>query len=232
MVESVSLQDIWKIIKETWIVIVAVALAAALVFALYTSFFIPKKYTSAVTLYVSNTANTSTGNKNSSDINASKLLANTCVQLLTKAPARDQICEMLKAEGFGDVTPAKLGNYVTIKQTEDTELLMISAVTENNKLSAEICNAYAAVAPEYLKDIIEAGAFKVIDEAVPSVAPSSPNLVKNAIIGGLLGAFVSFGVYFLIFLFDNTVKDSETLKKKLNVPVLGEVPTFTGNIKA
>lgn len=232
MVESVSMQDIWKILKESWIVVLAVALATALVFALCTTLFIPKIYTSSVTIYVSNASNSTTGNVNSGDLTASKLLANTCVTLLTKEPARAEICERLEAKGYDNITPNALGGYVTIKQTDDTELLTIVASTENNNLSADICNVYADVAPEYLRGIVEAGNFKAIDEARPASSPSSPSIVKNALIGAVIGAVITFGVYFLVFLFDNSVKDSDTLKKRLNVPVLGEIPSFTGSTKA
>ncbi len=227
MVESISLQDIWKLVKRTWIIILAVAVVAALLSAAYTAFFIPKMYTSSITIYVSNAANSTTGNVNSGDLTASQLLANTSVQLLSKEPARLLICKEIKV----DMSPAELGQYVSIKQTEDTELLTISASTTDPKLSADICNAYAKIAPDYLQGIIEAGSFKAVDEAKPAAASSYPSVQKNAVIGALLGAVISFGIIFVIFLFDNSVKDSDDLKKRLNLPVLGEIPSFSNGAK-
>lgn len=227
MIESISLQDIWNLVKKTWIVIVSVTIVAALLSAIYTVAFVPKMYKSSVTMYVSNTEKSTTGNVNSGDLNASQLLANTSVQLLMKEPARVKICEELKV----DVTPAQLLQYVSIKQTEETELLTIYATTPDPELSADICNAYAKIAPEYLQGIIEAGSFKAVDEAKPATSSSYPSVQRNVIVGALLGAVITFGVFFVIFLFDNSVKDADDLKKRLNLPVLGEIPSFSNNTK-
>lgn len=222
MTESISLNDIFAILKKAWVMIVVFVIIGGLLSTLFTVMFIPKMYTSSVTLYVSNAANSTTGNVNQNDLNASKLLANTSVQLLMKEPARNMICEKLSVV----LTVQELATLVSIKQTNDTELLTVSATTRDPELSAEICNAYADIAPGYLQGIIEAGSFKAVDEAKPAIAPSSPSVSTNAVIGAFLGGFICFLVYFLVFLFDNSVKGADDIKRKMKLPVLGEVPSF------
>lgn len=231
MMETISLNDIWGLVKKSWMVLLAAAVIAALLGAVYTAMFVPETYSSSVTLYVSNAANSTTGNVNANDLNASQLLANTSVQLLAKEPARKMICDTLKTKGYVDMTPAKLGAYVTITQTLETELLTVAANTTDANLSAEICNAYAAIAPDYLQGIIEAGSFKAVDVAKPATAPSSPSIVKNAVMCAIVGVVLAFAAYFIAFLFDTSVKDADDLKKRFNLPVLGEIPTFSGNTK-
>ncbi len=231
MMESINLKDIWELVKKSWMVLLAAAIIAALIAAVYSALFVPETYSSSVTLYVSNAANSTTGNVNANDLNASQLLANTSVQLLAKEPARAMICDTLKSKGYIDMTPGKLGAYVTITQTLETELLTVVANTEDANLSAEICNAYASIAPAYLQGIIEAGSFKAVDVAKPATSPSSPSLVKNAVIGAFIGAVLAFAVYLVLYMFDTSVKDADDIKKKFNLPVLGEIPTFSGNVK-
>ena len=227
MTESITLKDVWHLLKKSWAMILAVAIIGGLLAGLFTVFFIPKMYTSSVTIYVSNATNSTTGNVNSGDLTASQLLANTSVQLLLKEPARKMICDKLSVV----LTTKQLGGFVKIKQTAETELLTIFATTRDPILSAEICNAYADIAPEYLQGIIKAGSFQAVDEAEPALAPSSPSVQKNVIIGALIAGAVCFGIYFIIFVFDNSVKDGDEIKRRLHVPVLGEVPAFTGQGK-
>ena len=57
-------------------------------------------------------------------------------------------------------------------------------------------------------------------------APSSPNVLMNSAVGGVVGLVIAVIIVLLRSLLDNTVKSEEELKDRFDVPVLGKIPDF------
>ena len=54
----------------------------------------------------------------------------------------------------------------------------------------------------------------------------SPNKTIEGALGGIVGFILSYGIFLINHLLDNTVKDEKDLKSRFNVNVLGVVPSF------
>ena len=55
---------------------------------------------------------------------------------------------------------------------------------------------------------------------------SSPNVTRNVMLGACLGFILSVMFTVVVKFINNTVDDSETLKNKFGMPVLGEIPVY------
>lgn len=64
----------------------------------------------------------------------------------------------------------------------------------------------------------------VIDEAEPPLSPSSPNLMRNIVLGLILGLLLAIAVVFLSFTIDDTIRVPEDVERKLGLSLLGVVP--------
>jgi capsular exopolysaccharide synthesis family protein len=64
----------------------------------------------------------------------------------------------------------------------------------------------------------------VVDPASVPLDPVRPRRLRDILLGGLLGAFLSVGLAFFLDYLDNTVKTPDDVKKRLGVPLLGVVP--------
>ena len=53
-------------------------------------------------------------------------------------------------------------------------------------------------------------------------------MLKTLLISFFIGIILSFGVVFILFYFDTTIKSIEEVERKLELPVIGEVPTVGG----
>jgi succinoglycan biosynthesis transport protein ExoP len=71
---------------------------------------------------------------------------------------------------------------------------------------------------------------RVAEPAIAPSAPISPRIKLNTAVGGLLGLFIAGGLVLLLSYLDNTVKDSESLRRFIGVPALGEIPSVRRNL--
>ncbi len=220
---EIDLKALLNIFRKRWAWIAATTVAGFLVLLMVSLFMLPRKYTSSVSLYVNNlTSVSTTGGVNINDINASQKLVDTYVVILQDDDVLQQVADQLSTP----MTVSELSSVISMESVNQTEVLQISAETVDPELSAEICNTLAEVAPSVLQRVVKAGSVEVIGSAKPSQTATSPNVKLYALMGALLGLVLSIGASIMIFLLDNTVKGEEDLKNRLDIPVLGEIPSF------
>ena len=71
----------------------------------------------------------------------------------------------------------------------------------------------------------------IAEKAVTPKAPSSPNLLKNTAMGGLIGAVLAIAVIVVMYLMDDTIKTEEDVRKYLQLNTLAEIPMEKKNRK-
>lgn len=82
----------------------------------------------------------------------------------------------------------------------------------------------AKTSSDYIGDIMEMVPPKIIEEGVPAEKPSSPNVKKNAAMGGLAAAVLISGIICLGVILDDTIKTEEDVEKYLGLTVLASIP--------
>lgn len=210
-------------LRKNWCWILLSVLIFAIVAYSISAFVLPKKYTSDISLYVNNqSVATESANVDLNNINASQKLVDTYIVILQDDDILEQVAKALSVP----MTEKALAAAISMHAVNETEVLRISATTTDPKLSAEICDKMVEVAPDVLERVVKAGSVEVIGSAKPAKAPSSPHVEKNTVLGAMLGFLLSVGIVFLVFITDNTVRTEEGLKAHLDVPVLGEIPSF------
>ena len=71
---------------------------------------------------------------------------------------------------------------------------------------------------------------EVVDRAVVKMSPVSPNVMKNTVIGLMIGFLLSAGVIVLRELTDTTIRSEEMLLEKMpDIPILAVVPDLTAS---
>ncbi|QKN23682.1 MULTISPECIES: YveK family protein [Caproicibacterium] len=227
---ELDLHRILFIFRQRWKWILSGFIIGLALMFVTSSFLIPKKYTSSVSLYVNNSQQkaTSQDTVNQDDLNASQQLVNTYIVILEDDRVMQSIADKLSKP----VSVGQMKKAVHMESANKTEVLSISAETTNPELSAEICNTIADVAPDVLKRVVKAGSVEVIGKATPASSPSSPNVAKQSAIGALIGLMIMIIVSLLAEVLDTTIKGEEDVKKRLNIPVLGEIPHLENQTRA
>jgi capsular exopolysaccharide synthesis family protein len=106
--------------------------------------------------------------------------------------------------------------------------LLIQIQNEKNLLESLMKRKGETDVSSRLKDLRTSDIWVVDKAEIPS-SPSYPDKGKNMILGLLIGLFAGLGLALLFENLDNTVKDSEDVKKYAGIPMLGMVPALSKN---
>lgn len=241
--KEIDLRDLFSLFfSKLWIIILAVIIGGTGAFC-YAKFALPLKYASHISMYVqSYTTFNENPDLNFNNINNSKQLINTYIEVLKDDAVMSAVGERLSASfdesvlsgSFavvdGKIKPASIRSCISISSVTDTSALNLTAVTQNPELSAAVCNSVAKVAPTYLSEAVGVGQINTIDTAKVYHAPVSPIKRKYAAMGGAGAAFLVMLIIFLVDFFDNTIKESAWLGNRYKKAIIGEIQQF-GNEK-
>lgn len=211
--------------KIKWIITcVAVGI---LLLASYAYFLVPEAYTSTVLVYVRNVATgTETNSATVNNLSASEYLVNTYAVALKTGPVLDEASSQLR----GALSAKEIAACVSVSSVKETSFLKISATHNSPQTAQLVCNTIAKVSANAFDEIGEVGSAKVIGTA-STAAKTAPNVTRNALVGAFLGALASAAFFVLRELLNNTIRDKESLQAQIQVPVLGEIPSFTTTAK-
>ena len=124
---------------------------------------------------------------------------------------------------FDDLTYDSLKSKISVKNVDDTEILLISVEDENENRAMILANEIASNFETVVKEKFGQENVKQFDKAQVSEALSNDTTLRDAAIAAFVGIFGVTAVAFLIFYFDDTVKYSKNLEKELNVPIVGKI---------
>ncbi len=231
------------ILSKLKFIVLAAVLCAAIGFS-YAKFVLPLQYTASIKMYVTSSSDLSKREDASIDVSeqtASRNLASTCIVILDDDSVYEEIGQMLIAdydlddlknyfnvttddEGNPYISPNQIRGLISVSSVDNTEVLQVTCTTEVPKFSADICKYVSKIAPELLIRTMKAGSVETVSPAKVPKNPSGPNVMRYAMIGGLLGMVVSVAVVIIMNMFDNAVKNGEEIKARFDVPVLAEIP--------
>lgn len=119
----------------------------------------------------------------------------------------------------------QMQSLITVTNPEDTRILYISAVYPDAKMAADIANAYAKAAKEFIINIMrgeEPSDFSIALE--PSIA-RTVSKSRNMIMGFLLGSVLAVGVLTLLFVLDDRPRTPEQISECAGLPTLAVLPS-------
>ncbi len=230
MDKQFNLTDLLKLYLRHWWRIIVVMLICAILSGVYTLFFINPTYESAGSLYAENTSDTVSGttNVNLSEVMVRQELVKTYAEVLSSNVFLKKVAEETNL-GY---TYRDILNMITMRDKNETEILIISVESEDPAHAYIIAQTMINLASDQIAEIVEGGNVKVLDEPEYPEEPSSPSLVKNIAVGLFGGLILCMAVIYVLELLDNKVKDSEMLSKTFKYPVLGEVPYISAAINS
>ena len=215
--EEINLKEVYTYFKFKilWILIAIVAIVV--IGNIYTII-------TRVPMYQSNTTLVLVGESkkgySQSDSVLNQNLIGTYSQIITSRTVLSQVIDNLKLK----TTTESLSKNITTSSVEDTEIIKITVNSSKRKEAAKIADEVASVFSKEVQDIYNLENVTIIDKAEVATSPYNINYVKDNIIYLMIGIVLSFGIVFVMYYFDTTIKSSEVVEEKLGLPVIGIVP--------
>ena len=209
-------------LMKNWLIIALCSIIGMTAAFIYSEFFATPVYSSSVKVGVFNSDWSTDVSAN--DIETTLKLIENCLVVLEDDVMAEEIIEVVKQETGKTYSVGQVKSALSYTQIGDSQWLRVQAKTTDPELSALLCNALIARAPEVIVESVANIQMRSLGEAKVNKAPVSPNTPKNVLVGFMV-AFV--GICLIIFLFvffDNTVGSEEVLKERYDIAVLGVVP--------
>ena len=197
--------------------IIAAAILGAVLAGLFTTLFIKPKYTSTSKLYVLNSKDSAI---NLSDLQIGNYLASDYTEVFKNRHVHQRVIDNLGLS----YTTRQISGMVSISNPSDTRILYINVTSTSPEEAQSMANEYAKVAREFIAATMDTAQPNVFEEAWLPTAPSSPNRLRNIILGGMLGGLVACIIIFIQFLQDDKIRTAGDIQKYVELPTLGMMP--------
>ena len=221
---EIDLQKLLLAYLHKWWVVVICAIVAALGTLFVTANFVTPTYRASVTVYVNNTrADQVIEYLSNSNLEASKQLVGTYTYIIGSDSVLSKVVEKTElAYSISDIRA-----MMTTQQVDDTVIFRIHITHPDRYVAAKVANAIASVAPTEIEEFVEGSSAKIVDFAKIPTSRYTPNYKKNTMLGATIGVVVALLYITLRYLLDVRIKDSEDLAMLFEVPILGQIPSFT-----
>jgi capsular polysaccharide biosynthesis protein len=202
------------IINKIWMILFVGACSGIIIF-LISYFVIDWKYEATTQIYILN--NQDNGSQVTyTDMEISRYLIEDYKTLATSRLVTEQVIAKLKL----DMKYEELVKLIHIENPADTRVLIIKAEYKDPKIAKQLADAIRdATNGLFFSLTAENHVTKILDANIPE-EPSAPDVKRNTLLAGILGAMISAFVILLHYLSDNTIKNSYDIEKILDLKVL------------
>lgn len=223
---EIDLKEIFMYLYNHLYVLIISALIGAMAFYLVSSLVLDREYVSSTRIYVLNQQDQQ--NVTYTDLQTGTQLTKDYARLVTSRTVTAQVIADLdlqnKYEDMANITPDGLASMITVQTLTDTRVIQISVTDRLPYRAQDIADAVRVAASERIYEVMQIEAVNVVDTASLPEGPSSPNTMKNTVIGGAIGFVLAAAIYILIFLLDDTIKTPDDVEKYLGLSVLASIP--------
>lgn len=219
--EVIDLTEILSAVRQHLLELIFVTLAAALVGFMASKFLMTPKYDSSALMIV-NTRQDVNANVTSDQINSATKLVSTYSVIIKSDTVLQQVIDNLGL----NLTYAQLNKRVTVAAVDDTQVMKITVQSDSPEWARQVCEQIITVAPDVIKEAVEAGSVKVISNPSLATEPVSPNIMKNTMLAAAVGFVLVIGIIVLQVLLDNKINTEEDVTKYLDMTVLGVIPQY------
>ena len=219
---EIDLLQLWNAVRHRiWLVLLAGSIVADIASA-FTKFLITPMYSSSATMLV---VTKETTLSSLADLQLGSQLTNDYEIMITSRPVLQEAIEELGLE----ISYKRLRNMITISNPNDSRMLIISTLQADPELAKNVVDTVAEISSEYIAEKMEVTAPKIIEEGEVPIFQSSPNLLRNTAIGGMLGILAAVFLICVAVILNDSIQTEDDIERYLQLPVLAVVPDKSGS---
>lgn len=217
--ENINIKEVTTfLLRKLWLIlaILAVVVAGGEIYSNVLKTPLYESNTNVVLISDNSTKTEITNN----DVTLSNNLVKTYSEIVKSRNVLSKVIENLHL----DESYESLKGQVTVSSVTSTQLISIKISDKDPKKAKEIADELGKVFKAEIKEIYRIDNVQIVDEAVAANSPYNINIVKESIIYLVAGLVLGVGAAYLLFIMDKTIKDTDTVEKKLGLTVMGVVP--------
>ncbi len=226
MNETISLQELFSILRKSFWRILALTIVAALISFAVSSFLIKPTYQADTQILV--TPKKQENNIiDAQQVQSSVTLVNT-YRVIIKSPA---ILEKVQKEvSNAPSSVSALNNMITVESEQNSQVINVSVQSKDAALASDIANSVANVFSEDIPKLMNVDNVKVLSVSGIPTSPVSPNIILNTAIAAVVGFLLGVGLAFLREVLDRRIRTEEQVQQILDLPVLGSIPDIDSKV--
>lgn len=225
MEETISLKEIFDVLKKRMSLIVAITVLATGIGGVVSYFFIQPVYKASTQILVSQAAAGSIASIAGMSFDADAKYIETYNVIMKSPYILDQVIDELNL----NTTPEKLNGSVSVTQQGQSQIVTVGVENHDPADAVLIANEIATVFQKEISQLMRIDNIHILSPAELSEnpAPIKPQPTLNMAIAFVVGLMASVGIAFLMEFMDNTIKNEQDIEKALELPVLGTITTIT-----
>lgn len=216
---------VFLLLSKIWFIVLA-GITVGLMFLIVSKFIITPEYSSTTKIYVLSKENEN-NSLTVSDLQMGSQLTKDYVELVKSRTVLTQVISELNL----DMGTGELADMISVETPSDSRIINITVTNPDAYLAKDIANNVRSVAAEHICNVMDLEAVNVVDEANIPTSPSSPNVLKNTVIGVLLGILLAMVIIVISYLSDDTLKTPDDVERYLGVSVLSSIPVLESEDK-
>lgn len=226
MNETISLQELFSILRKSFWRILALTIVAALISFAVSSFLIKPTYQAGTQILV-------TPKKQENEVidaqsvQSSVTLVNT-YRVIIQSPA---ILEQVQKEVPNAPTNvAALNNMVKVESEQNSQVINVSVQSTDAALASNMANSIAEVFSSDVQKLMSVDNVTVLSKSGIPTSPVSPNIILNTAIAAVVGFLLGVGLAFLREVLDRRIRTEDQVQQILDLPVLGSIPDIDSKV--
>ncbi|MED4025092.1 Wzz/FepE/Etk N-terminal domain-containing protein [Priestia megaterium] len=229
MEETISLRELFAVLRKRLWLIVLITIIAATVSAVISFFVLTPVYESKTQILV-NQAKNDQQLYNPQVVQTNVQLINTYNDIITSPAILDKVIKELKL----DKSAASLSGQIQVTSAQDSQVAQIVVQDTSAERAADIANTTASVFQKQVPKLMNVDNVKVLSKAALGENPNpvKPQPLLNVAIAIIVGLMIGVGLSFLLEYLDNTLKTEQDIENILELPVMGVITTIKDVPKA
>ena len=208
---------VFVICRKLWIIILTVLLLGFGV-GLISYYVLTPLYTSSAKVYV--ISRQEEDKMTYSDIQTGTQLTKDYMILVKSRPVMEEVIAKLDL----DMKNEQLARMIGVNTPADTRILEIVVTHSDADMAKLLVDTIAEVSSERMVSVMEMKKVNVVEPGNIPSSPSSPNIIKNGILGGFAGGVLASFFIILVYIFNDTIRNSDDIEKYLDITTLGFIP--------
>ncbi len=215
--QEIDLLEVFYVLwHKAWVLVLALIVGMVITGAA-TIFLITPQYESTSIIYI---LSKTTSITSLADLQIGSNLA-TDFQII--ATTREVVQVVLDDLGI-DTPYEEFVKTIEVTNPTNSHMIQVTVTNPDPGLAAHVANALAEQMKLQIADVMSTDQPSTVQRAVVPEKPSSPNLMVNCLVGGLVFFAIAAGIILMRHFMDDTIKNEDDVDRYLNLNTLAAIP--------